>query len=73
MIVGDGVRVLDMPHRVEHKLDAVLAVLPTRWASEGIISVGQVQAFVQMVHGVVVEEDVAVLAVVDAVICYRCG
>ena len=52
---------------MEHELDAVLAVLAAGGAPERVlVVVGGVQALVQVEHGVVVEEDVAVLAVVDA-------
>jgi hypothetical protein len=66
LIVGDGVRVFDVPHDVEHELDAVLTQALTRGAAERIVVHGRVQALVQVEHGEVAEDDITVRAVVDA-------
>lgn len=55
-----------MPYNVEHKLDAVLAVFLTRGAAEGVIIHRRMQTLVEVVHGEVMKEDVAVGAVVDS-------
>ena len=65
LVVGYRVRVFDMPHDVKHELDAVLTMFLTRGAPEGVFVLGGVKRLVQVKHGEVMKEYVAVRTVVD--------
>lgn len=66
--------VFDVPYCVKHELDLVLAVCATGRTAERVVLVRHMKALVQMEHGVVIEEDVAMVAVVDApAVGHRCG